>query len=337
MKPSRVPLSVLDLCPLLSGQSATESVRGSLELARQVDALGYRRYWFAEHHNMAGIASTSPEVLIGHVAQVTRTIRVGSGGVMLPNHAPLRVAETFRTLEALHPGRIDLGLGRAPGSGASATVALRGREGLRRADDFPSLLQELFGYLTDGQAGEVAHPGVAAFPNGVGVPEVWILGSSDYGARLAGELGLPYAFAQHFSSLPAGEVMRLYRRSFQPSVWLKDPRALLATHVICADTDEEARELAISSDLSFHLFRQTGKSIPLPTVTEAKAYGFSPSEWDVVRATSMPKFVGSPGTIRGRLDPVIEETGADELMALSMIHDQEARRRSYDLLARAFT
>lgn len=323
-------ISVLDLCPILSGETVTKSFQYSVDLAQKTEELGYHRYWVAEHHSMGGIGSSAPEVLISHLASHTKTIRVGSGGIMLPNHASLHIAEVFRTLEALYPSRIDLGIGRAPGSGSKAALALRGEKGLG-AHDFPQQLDELLIWLND----EIpaTHPDVLAVPTGIKMPEVWILGSSDFGAMLAANKGLPYSFAQHFSQLPALEVVRYYHDNFRPSSWLKKPQAMLGTHIICADTDKEAQELALSSDLSFSLFVQTGKSIPLPTVAEAKAYGYSDEDWRQVRLGGMPKFVGSPETIKRKLAPFIESGLVDELMVLTMVHDQDARKKSYELVA----
>lgn len=323
-------ISILDLCPILSGETTVESFKHSVNLAQKAEELNFHRYWVAEHHNMGGIGSSAPEVLISHLAAHTKNIRVGSGGIMLPNHASLHMAEVFKTLEALYPGRIDLGVGRAPGSGSKAALALRGQRGMS-AEDFPQHLEELILWLND----EIpeTHPGVLAIPTGTKMPEVWILGSSDFGALLAANLGLPYSFAQHFSQLPALELFHFYRQNFKPSKWLNKPKAMMATHIICAETDEKARELALSSDLSFSLFVQTGKSIPLPTVIEAKNYGYTEQDWKEVRAGGMPKFVGSPETIRKKLKPVIDSGFVDELMVLTMVHDQAARAKSYELLA----
>ena len=324
---ANLKLSVLDLCPILSGETPSDSLKHAPRLAQATEMMGYHRYWIAEHHNMEGIGSSSPEVLISHVAQSTRSIRVGSGGIMLPNHSTFHITEIFRTLEALYPGRIDLGLGRAPGSGSRAAHALRGSRNLS-ADDFPEQLEDLIRYFNDEVSGLYAVPRVS-------MPEIWMLGSSDFGARLAAKRGLPYAFAQHFSHLPAIDVIKLYQHTFEPSSFLSSPLAMMGTHIICAETDEEARNLAMSSDLSFSLFVQTGRSIPLPTVAEAKAYPYTSSDWEQVRAGSMPKFVGSPATIKKLLHPYLE-AGIDELMVLTMVHDQKARIRSYELIADLF-
>jgi len=323
-------LSVLDLCPMLSGQTATESFRHISILAQRVEAMGYHRFWMAEHHNMEGIGSSAPEVLIAHVAQATKTIRVGSGGIMLPNHAALHMAEVFRTLEALYPGRIDFGLGRAPGSGSKAMRALRADRGLE-ADFFPKQVDQLLHWLNDEMP--EAHAGVQAVPMGVGMPQLWLLGSSDFGAMMAAKLGLPYAFAQHFSQIPALDVLHLYHDHFSPSRWLKKPLASMGVHIICADTDAQAEELAMSSDLQFSLFLGSGKSIPLPSVAEAKAYPYTAEDWRQVRAGSMPKFIGSPETIKRRLTPFVKSNLIDELMILTMVHDQKARAHSYELVS----
>ena len=325
-------LSVLDLCPVLSGSTAAGAMADTLALARRVDELGYTRYWLAEHHGMGGIASSSPEIIIGHVAGVTRRIRVGSGGIMLPNHAALKVAESFLTLEAFHPGRIDLGLGRAPGTGERTAVALRGSVDAVYEDRFPEQLVELQGFL--GAGFEPGHPfeHVRAMPADGGKPELWMLGSTDYGARFAAERGMPYAFAQHFSPLPAEQVLELYRTLFKPSAALAKPRAIVAISAVCAPTDDEAQDLSMSPELAFHLFRQTGISNPLPTVAEARAAEPDPRAWRHIRAARMPRFVGSPVTVQAALTRLVEGSGADEVMVLTMVHDQAARRRSYELL-----
>ena len=320
-------LSVLDLCPILSGETSTQSFQHMTSLARHAESLGFERYWMAEHHNMEGIGSSAPEVLIAHVAAHTMKIRVGSGGIMLPNHATLHIAETFRTLSALYPERIDLGLGRAPGSGQKASQFLRAQHA-NDPQDFPREVKLLFQWFKD-QHEVIAVPRTKA-------PAVWLLGSSDFGALMAASEGLPYAFAQHFSQLPALEVMRLYHETFRPSEYLAKPYGMLGVHIICAETDEEALELAMSHELSFSLFLSTGKSMPLPSVKEAKAYPFTEEDWRQVRAGSMPKFVGSPETIRKKMAPILRSNLVDELMVLSMIHDQDKRKQSYSLVKDIF-
>lgn len=331
----KIDLSVLDLCPVLSGSHAGESFKHSVSLAQYTETLGYKRFWLAEHHNMPGIASSAPEVLIAHIASATNKIRIGSGGIMLPNHATLHVAEVFRTLESLYPGRIDLGLGRAPGSGSKAAHALRRARGLS-ADDFPLEFDDLIKWLNDDIHEGHPHAGVCAVPVKVEMPDIWILGSSDFGANFAAMNGMPYAFAQHFSHAPALEIIRIYRENFRPSKFYSNPKVILGTHVICADTDDEARELAMSSDLSFSIFVNSGKSIPLPTVAEAKAYPYTTTDWEMVRKGSMPKIVGSPEKVKKYLKFYTDSGMIDEIMMLSMIHDQDARKKSYELVSRCF-
>lgn len=331
----KIKLSVLDLCPILSGVPLTESFCYPKGLAQFVEKLDYQRYWLAEHHNMEGVGSSAPEVLIGSVAEATQKIRVGSGGIMLPNHSSLHIAEVFRTLEALYPGRIDLGVGRAPGSGQKTAIALRGERNLL-AQEFPQDFDDLIKWLNDDISEEHKHAGVFAVPMKVEMPQVWVLGSSDFGALFAADRGFPYAFAQHFSHLPALEIIRMYHENFTPSKWQKNPEVILGVHIICADTDKEARELSLSNELAFSLFVQTGKYRPLPTVEEAKAYSYTEDDWKAIRAGSMPKFVGSPETIRKKLKPYIESGLVDELMVLCMVHDQKARKRSYELLSTLF-
>src|SRR4051794_5833240 len=247
--PVPLRLSVLDVSPIPSGSTAAEALRHTLDLARLADALGYTRYWLAEHHNSAGIASSAPEVMIGHVASVTSRLRVGSGGVMLPNHSPLKVAEWFRVLEALHPGRIDLGLGRAPGTDGLTAFALRRSREAMAVDDFPEQLAELLGYLGEDLPAEHPFSQIVAVPQGVPMPPVWLLGSSDFGARAAAAYGLGFAFAHHINPSFALPALRLYREGFKPVANLPAPQAILGVSVITAPSDEEAEHLAASLDL----------------------------------------------------------------------------------------
>src|SRR5215510_2870122 len=246
-----VPLSILDLSPVSADSNAGQALRNSLDLARHADGLGFRRYWVAEHHNLPAIASSAPDIMIGQIAAVTKNLRVGAGGVMLPNHAPLMVAERFKVLEALYPGRIDLGLGRAPGTDPATSYALRRRQGISEEDDFLERFNELMLMETRGfRAGHPFH-NVRAMPADVPLPPIYLLGSSDYSAQLAGHIGAAFSFAHHFADFDAAEAMRLYRGSFKPSVPHEKPFAILATHVVCADTDAEAERLASTVDLNF--------------------------------------------------------------------------------------
>ncbi|MDI1442832.1 LLM class flavin-dependent oxidoreductase [Polyangium sp. 6x1] len=325
---NRIPLSVLDLAPVRQDSSARSAFLESIELARHVEALGYRRYWFAEHHAMPGIASAAPAVLIGQVAAATSTLRVGSGGVMLPNHAPLAIAEQFGTLEALFPGRIDLGIGRAPGTDPLTASAL-GREDT--GDGLPAMLDELYGFFR-GQFSE-GHPyhGIRAVPALGNEPPIWLLGSSGYSARLAGRRGLPFAFAHHFSQANTLPALELYRGTFHPSAALPRPEAMIGAIVIVADTDAEARRLALPSALAFLRVRQ-GKRDPYPTMEEAEAYSWTWEERAFAEQWLAQNVVGDPASVRKQLDHLLDATRVDELMVLCAIPDAEARKRSYTLL-----
>jgi luciferase family oxidoreductase group 1 len=321
------PLSVLDLAPVPTGGSVGQALASSVDLARHVERLGYLRHWVAEHHNMPGIASSAPAVLIAHLAAATTTLRVGSGGVMLPNHQPLVVAEQFGMLEGLHPGRIDLGIGRAPGTDQVTAYALR-RALDPAADHLPSQLAELFAFF------EGTHPHITAVPGRGQKPAIWLLGSSDFSARLAGQLGLPFSFAHHFmpqNTLPALEI---YRRSFRPSDVLEQPYAMVGVAAVCADTDERAAWIHAPWALSFLRLR-TGRPSTFPSPEEAAAYEYTPSERSFVESWAATHVVGSPGTVREGLLALQRETGADELMLTTMVHDHADRVRSYELVAEA--
>jgi luciferase family oxidoreductase group 1 len=325
-----IPLSVLDVVPVRHGSTAAIALRETLELARAVEAMGYRRYWFAEHHGMGGIASSAPALLVGQVAAATTTLRVGSGGVMLPNHASLVVAEQFGTLEALYPGRIDLGLGRAPGSDPLTAAVLR-RELPQGPDDFPEQLAELFAFFRG--TFPVGHPyaRLNAVPARGNEPPVWLLGSSDYSAQLAGKLGLPFAFAHHFSQENTLPALRRYREAFRPSATLAQPYAMVAASVTVADTDDEALRLALPSALAFLKLRQ-GKPGLYPTLEQAQAHAWAPGEQDFVEGYFAKNIVGSASTVRAQLGRLLEDTRADELMVLCAVPDPIARTRSYALL-----
>lgn len=331
-----IRLSVLDLSPVPSGSTSAQALRNTLDLARLCDDLGYHRYWLAEHHNTSLIASSAPEVMIGHVASVTRRLRVGSGGIMLPNHAPLKVAEIFRMLEALHPGRIDLGLGRAPGTDFLTAMALRRTRGPVTADDFAEQLSELQGYLSDDTTRDSPFRGITAIPDGVPAPEVWLLGSSDFSARLAGERGLPFAFAHHIDPAPAVGAIQLYRESFRPSAALEAPEAMLGVSVICAETDAVADELAGPARVTMLGFQQGRRPGPLPTVAEASAHVYSDVEQHLLRLNADRLIVGAPASVHTQISRLVRATGVDEVMVTSFIHDHADRRRSYELLAEAF-
>ena len=320
-----IPFSVLDLAPIRAGGDAAEALHHARDLAQHVERLGYRRYWLAEHHNMTGVASAATAVVIAHVAAGTSRIRVGAGGIMLPNHAPLVIAEQFGTLAALHPGRIDLGVGRAPGTDPVTARALR-RTLDAHVDDFPHDVQELIGYF------DAAIPGqaVRAVPGaGLEVP-VWILGSSLYGARLAGVLGLPYAFASHFAPALLLPALAEYRASFQPSHHLAEPYAMVAVNVVAADTDAEADRLLTSLQQAFVNLRR-GRPGPLPAPAEGFADGLPPHERALLEQLLAVTVVGDPDVVRAGLADLVARTGADELMLTAQIHDHAARRHSFAL------
>ena len=323
---SDIPLSVLDLSPVVSGSDVRGALRATIDLARHTESLGYHRYWLAEHHNMPGIASSATAVLIGHVADATEKIRVGSGGVMLPNHAPLIVAEQFGTLEAFHPGRIDLGIGRAPGSDQRTALAIRGPGGLS-AENFPQQLAELIEYFEPGEG-----RAVRATPAEGNKPPVWLLGSSGFSAQLAGQLGLPFSFAHHFSAQNTLPAVQIYRNAFRPSEVLQEPYVMLGVSVLAADTDDHARWLAGPSGLTFLSLRR-GRPIALPTPEEAEAYPYTEMDRLFIEERFESNIAGSPDTVRKGLQTLLDDTDADELMITTMVHDEADRRRSYELVA----
>jgi luciferase family oxidoreductase group 1 len=330
-----LPLSVLDLSPVPAGSTSGQALRNTIDLAHLADRLGYSRYWLAEHHNFPGIASSAPEVLIERVAAETSRIRVGSGGIMLPNHAPLKVAETFKVLEALHPGRIDLGIGRAPGTDRVTALALRRSRGALGAEDFPEQLAELLAFSSGHFPAGHPFESVTAVPRDVDLPPIWLLGSSDYSAQAAAALGLGYAHAHHINPANPAHAMHIYREGFTPAGHLLQPHTILAVSVICADTDERAEELAMSQDLSW-LRIQSGRLGLFPSVEEAKAYPYTQHERASIVATRARFTVGGPAKVRARLEDLLAQTGADELMVTTMIHNHADRRRSYELLAGIF-
>ncbi|MCL4185290.1 MAG: LLM class flavin-dependent oxidoreductase [Burkholderiaceae bacterium] len=322
-----MPLSVLDLAPVREGDTPADALRHTLDLAQHCERWGYRRYWLAEHHNMTGIASAATSVVIGYVAGGTRTMRIGAGGIMLPNHSPLVIAEQFGTLESLYAGRIDLGLGRAPGTDAVTARALR--RDPHAADTFPDDVLELQALLGPVQPDQPyrAVPGA-----GLRVP-LWILGSSLYGAQLAAALGLPYSFASHFAPEALMPALRLYRENFRPSAQLDRPYAMPGVNVILADSDDEARWLFTTAQQTFtRMIRGTRGRMPAP-VDDIEAF-WTPAEKAQVSRMLSCAFVGSPATVRRELAKFVEATGADELIVAGPIHDHAARLRSYELLAR---
>ena len=321
-------LSVLDLAPIVEGGDAAEAFRRSLELARHAERLGYHRFWLAEHHGMPGIASAATAVVIGHVAQGTTTIRVGAGGIMLPNHSPLLIAEQFGTLASLYPGRIDLGLGRAPGSDQLTAQALR-RSPLA-AERFPEDVGELMHYFRPGGS---VH-GVRAVPGeGLDVP-IWILGSSLFGAQLAAELGLPFAFASHFAPAALDQALAIYRERFRPSEQLEQPYAMLGVNVFAADSDDEGRRLFTSLQQAFVNLRR-GRPGKLPAPDEHFPERLTPAEAQLIREMLAYTVVGSAESVRRGLEAIVIRTGADELMLTSQIYDHAARLRSFALAADA--
>lgn len=323
------PISILDLAPVIVGGTPADSFRNTLDLARHAEKWGYHRYWLAEHHNMSGVASSATSVVLGYVAAGTEKIRVGSGGIMLPNHAPLVIAEQFGTLESMYPGRIDLGLGRAPGSDQLAARALRrglGSDG----SDFPEQLSELRGYLNPSL--ESGMPGVRAVPGeGLNIP-IWLLGSSGFSAQLAGQLGLPFSFASHFAPdylLPAIE---LYRSNFRPSEALAEPYVMIGMNVVAAETDEEAHKLATSQKQQFlNLIR--GRPGKLNPPVDSMDDLWNMQEQAMVLKQLRYSIAGNQDTVRARLQAVLNETGADELIVTAQVYDHQARLRSYEILA----
>lgn len=325
-KASAPVFSVLDLAPVPMGSTVSDALRNSLDLAQHAEKLGFHRYWLAEHHNMSGIASAATAVVIGHVAAGTSTIRVGSGGIMLPNHAPLMVAEAFGTLAALHPGRIDLGLGRAPGTDQATMRALRRYMGA--VDSFAQDVVELQTWFQPASPDQ----SVRAVPGeGQDVP-LWLLGSSTYSAQLAAALGLPFAFAAHFAPDQLMDAVTLYRRHFKPSATLAQPYLLVCIGVCAAETDAEAKRLSSSTQQQFLALRR-GRPGLLPPPVDDITQMASPSELAGLDHTFQYSAIGSPETVRDKIKAVLDLTGADELMAASQIHDHQDRRRSYEILA----
>jgi len=321
-----IPFSILDLCPITEGSDAARSFRNTLDLARHAERWGYNRFWLAEHHGMPGIASAATAVLIGHVAGGTSTIRVGAGGIMLPNHSPLVIAEQFGTLESLYPGRIDLGLGRAPGSDQLTARALR-RNLDTNPNQFPQDVVELMGYFSAKQRHAIrAVPGAGLY-----VP-IWILGSSLFGAQVAAALGLPYAFASHFAPEQMMQAIALYRSAFKPSAQLAKPYVMLGYNVFAADSEEEAQFLATSMQQAFVNLR-SGRPKALQPPVKGYPDSLAPQQRDVLEEIMTCAAIGSPETVKHSLQEFIEQTGADELIIASLIYDHDARLRSHEITA----
>ncbi|HEX2129837.1 MAG TPA: LLM class flavin-dependent oxidoreductase [Solirubrobacterales bacterium] len=331
----RPHLSVLDLAIVGEGSSHTEALAASVDLAKTVERLGYRRHWVAEHHNMPGIASSAPAVLAATLAAETENMRIGSGGVMLPNHAPLVVAEQFGMLEALHPGRIDLGIGRAPGTDGITAAALRRSLEPLSDDEFPRQLAELLAFFRGEFPDGHPYNGITAVPGKGDMPEIWLLGSSGYSAQVAGMLGMRFAFAHHFMPQNTDAALELYRSHFQPSAELPEPYAIVAVAAIAAEDDERARYLSGPARLSMARLR-AGMPTRFPTPEEAAAHEFTAAEEASVKPLSGSAMIGSAATVCEKLEAFAERTAADELMITTMVHGHEDRIRSYELIAGAW-
>jgi luciferase family oxidoreductase group 1 len=327
--------SVLDLSPIPDGSSGPAALQNTLDLAKHVDKLGYVRYWLAEHHNIPTIASSSPEVMIAMVASVTRNMRVGAGGIMLPNHAPLKVAETFKVLRGLFPDRIDLGIGRAPGTDPTTATALRRSADALQAEDFPQQFAELLAF--GGRGFEPGHPfeSIQAIPSEVDLPPIWLLGSSGYSAQASGEMGFGYSFASHFSPADPAPAMLAYREHFRASDDFPEPHSIAAAAVICGEDDEHAQYLASSAKLNWVRLRM-GKPTKLPSPEEAVNYEYNAMEQRVAEAFEQIQTIGGPETVQRKLEQLAERTKADEIMVTSNIYDHEERKRSYSRLAEIF-
>ena len=330
-----LPISFLDLTPIAAGLSPGEALANAVDLAMLADRLGYTRYWFAEHHNMAGLASGAPEVLIGHVAGRTARLRVGAGGVMLPNHAPLKIVETFRLLEALHPGRIDLGLGRAPGTDTLTAFAMRRSAEAMTADDYPEKLGELLAF--DDEAFPADHPfrAVRAVPVDVKLPPLFLLGSSGFSAQLAAGAGLGFAFAAHINRAGAVSALHAYRDGFVPSQRYPEPSSILTVSVTVGETPEHARELSRVNDLLLLRLR-SGRLGSYPSAAEARAHRFTDAERAALAAMPLNYLAGDPTEVHRQIDDLVVASGADEVMITTMLPDPEDRRRAVVELARAF-
>lgn len=328
-------LSVLDLTPVPAGASASVALQNTLDLARHADALGLTRYWLAEHHNASSLACSAPEIMIGQVAAVTRSIRVGSGGIMLPNHSPLKVAEVFRVLSALFPGRVDLGIGRAAGTDPKTALALRRSRDLLGDEGFPEQVSELCRWLDEEPDPDVAFGPMKAVPAGVQAPPLWILGSSEQSAAFAGERGLGYAFAHHMNPEGTTPSIRRYLETFRPSPLRATPHAIVALPVVCGADDAHAAELASSAELSAIRFGQGFRDRALPTTEEARAYPYDADEQVFLQQHRARGVVGDKARVAEALHRLAEDSGASEFMVLTAVHDHAERKRSYERVAEA--
>lgn len=328
-------LSVLDQSPVRAGGTAAQAIAESIELAQFCERLGYHRYWLAEHHNSDGLAGTVPEILIARIAAATSSMRIGSGGVMLSHYSPLKVAETFRMLETLYPGRIDLGIGRAPGSDQRTAQALQHGPGALPIEYYPAQIADLLAYLGPGLSSDHPFAGVRAMPAGPGVPEFWILGSSDQSAAFAAHFGSAFSFAHFITERMGPEIMQAYRDAFRPGTINPAPRGSIGVFVLCADTEAEAQRIAASRDL-WRLRLDYGALTPIPSVEEALAYPYSEAERARIAHNRRRQIVGAPEQVRARLLELGQRYGVDEFVIVSICHDFAARKRSYALLAEAF-
>jgi luciferase family oxidoreductase group 1 len=328
------PLSFLDLVQIEAGSTSADALRNATELAQLAERLGYTRYWFAEHHNSVSLASGSPEIMVAHVANQTSTIHVGTGGVMLPNHAPLRIAEAFRLLEALHPGRVDLGLGRAPGTDTLTAYALRRSEEAIRTDQYSSFLAELLALDTSSFPPGHLFGAISVTPTDVRLPPIWLLGSSDFSARAAAEVGLGFAFAAHINTPAAIPVMRLYREEFTPSDYRKEPHAILAVGVVVGDTEEHAQELMKIVRIGMAALA-AGRPMRMPTLAEAQKVELSPLELERVQSRMGNVIIGDAASVAARIEEFADKTQADEVMVTTFLPNQADRIRAITGLAGA--
>lgn len=330
-----IKLSILDQSPIRSGGSHADAIAETLQLAQAADRFGYSRYWVAEHHNSPGLACTVPEILISRIASLTNHLRVGAGGIMLSHYSPLKVAETFRMLETLFPGRIDLGIGRAPGTDRVTSAALRPDSDGWGAEQFPGQVADLIGFVSDRTAANHPFAAVRAVPSGTGIPPTWLLGSSDQSGALAAHFGSGFSFAHFINNHGGADVMRAYRTHFQPSPEMQQPQGILAVFALCAETDEQAERLCTSRDL-WRLRLDQGIMGSFPSVEEATSYPYTAAERARIKVNQQRQVVGSPDRVKARLLELCQDYGVDELLVLTICFDFEARCRSYELLANAF-